>query len=171
MQCLLDYQQEKWGRLSRCRLQKKAEHVHFYCAVQNTTSIIQNDSVLSPQMERNSQSCLFPLILNLKAYIICESSGREFLISVFLETCGLRWWNYSLVSWKSTSWPLRAFFKRCVMIFSCIICWRIVMSGLVMSISTSGLLIWLARPSPITSGRYLSAHEHSFNMWNTGWTF
>lgn len=29
------------------------------------------------------------------------------------------------------------------------------MSGLEMSISTSGLLICLARPSPITSGRYL----------------
>lgn len=61
----------------------------------------------------------------------------------------------SLVSWKSTSRPLRAFFSLCVMILSCIICWRIIRSGLVMSISTSGLLIWLARPSPITSGRYL----------------
>ena len=64
-----------------------------------------------------------------------------------------------LVSTKSTSLPLRAFFSRWVMIFSCMICCRIVMSGLVMSISTSGLLIWLAKPSPMTSGRYLTAHH------------
>lgn len=74
--------------------------------------------------------------------------------------------RHSLASWKSTSLPLRAFLSRLVMIFSCMICWRIVMSGLVMSISTSGLLIWLARPSPITSGRYLdtSIHHLAGNM-------
>lgn len=60
---------------------------------------------------------------------------------------------YSLASWKSTSFPMLALPRRFVMIFSCMICWRMVMSGLVMSTSTSGLLIWLAKPSPITSGR------------------
>lgn len=67
--------------------------------------------------------------------------------------------QYLLVSWKSTSFPLMAYFSRLIIILSCMICLRTVMSGLVMSISTSGLLIWLASPSPITSGRYLTEHD------------
>lgn len=80
-----------------------------------------------------------------------KQNKQDWKVLLLLQT----WERNSLASWKSTSLPSSAFFSLLLIILSCMICCRIVMSGLVMSSSTSGLLIWLAKPSPITSGRYL----------------
>lgn len=63
--------------------------------------------------------------------------------------------GFLLVSWKLTSFPLYAFFSLFVMTRKAMICCRMKVSGLVMSTSTSGLLIWLVKPSFIISGKYL----------------
>lgn len=65
--------------------------------------------------------------------------------------------GFLLVSWKLTSFPLYAFFSLLVMTRKAMICCRMKVSGLVMSTSTSGLLIWLVKPSFIISGKYLGS--------------
>lgn len=56
---------------------------------------------------------------------------------------------------KSMSCPLWACLSLFVATLSSMISCLILTSGLAMSTSTSGLLIWLTSPSPVTSGRYL----------------
>lgn len=60
------------------------------------------------------------------------------------------------LSMKSTSCPLCACLSLLVATLSSMINCLVLTSGLAMSTSTSGLLIWLTSPSPVTSGRYLS---------------
>lgn len=71
--------------------------------------------------------------------IVADGVSRKYesdaLLKEFKKGRGL------LASWKSTSLPSIAFRSLLLMILSCMICCRMVMSGLVMSSSTSGLLI------------------------------
>lgn len=60
-----------------------------------------------------------------------------------------------LLSMKSMSCPLCACRSLLVTTLSSMINCLVLTSGLAMSTSTSGLLIWLTSPSPVTSGRYL----------------
>lgn len=45
------------------------------------------------------------------------------------------------------------------------ICWRMSVSGRVMSTSTSGLFSWLVRPSFTTSGKYLKRSRYHHYSW------
>lgn len=64
------------------------------------------------------------------------------------------------LSMKSMSCPVCACFSLLVATLSSMISCRVLTSGLAMSTSTSGLLIWLTSPSPVTSGRYLRGQNH-----------
>lgn len=76
---------------------------------------------------------------------------------------------------KSMSCPDWACLSLFVTTLSSMISCLILTSGLAMSTSTSGLLIWLTSPSPVTSGRYLEMqasgnvqkqHIRSAYRWN-----
>lgn len=65
------------------------------------------------------------------------------------------------------SCPLWACLSLLVTTLSSMISCLVLTSGLAMSTSTSGLLIWLTSPSPVTSGRYLSVQTRRSAYKNT----
>lgn len=90
----------------------------------------------------------------------------EVAVSILRSSILFYFWNYPLfirtlqkvfllVSWKLTSLPLYAFFSLLDITRRAMICCLMKVSGLVMSTSTSGLLIWLVSPSFMISGKYL----------------
>lgn len=69
-----------------------------------------------------------------------------------------------LMSMKSTSFPLYAFFSLLAITRRAMICRRITMSGFVISTSTSGLFTWLAKPLPVTAKSYLKRNHSCWHQ-------